>query len=417
MSTWQRWRVRLALFAMVVGPGIITANVDNDAGGIATYSVAGARFGYRLLWVLPPTCLLLVLVQEMCNRMGVVTGKGLSALIRERFGLRASFYLMLALIATNLGNSIADFAGVAAGVELFGISRHLAVPLGAFVLWHIVIKSSYGAVERWFLLACAFYVTYIISGFLARPDWNQVLEGSVVPHIEWDGSYMYVIVGIVGTTIAPWMQFYQQASVVEKGIPLKHYKYSRMDTMLGAVIVTVVCYFIVLACAAALHGDPATRDIETAADAAEALRPVAGRYCASLFGIGLISASFFGATILPISTATSVCEAMGWEGGVNKKFTEAPHFYTIYTFVIIVGAAVALVADRNRLISIMLFSQVVNGVLLPVVVFYMLRIINDKSIMGEYTNRRFFNIIAWLGTALVAAMSLTMVALTLIQGT
>lgn len=416
MSTWRRWRVRLALFAMVVGPGIITANVDNDAGGIATYSVAGAKFGYRLLWVLPPTCLLLVLVQEMCNRMGVVTGKGLSALIRERFGLRVSFYLMLALIATNLGNAVADFAGVAAGVELFGISRYLAVPLGAFLLWHVVIKSSYGAVERWFFVACAFYVTYIVSGFLARPDWSEVVESSLVPHVQWNGPFLYMMVGIVGTTIAPWMQFYQQASVVEKGIPLKHYSYSRLDTILGAVIVTIVCYFIVLACAAALHGNPATQHIETAADAAEALRPVAGEYCATLFGIGLISASFFGATILPISTATSVCEAMGWEGGVNKKFTEAPHFYTIYTFVILVGAAVALLADHDRLIAIMLFSQVVNGVLLPAVVYYMLRIINDKSVMGSHTNGRLFNIVAWLGTGLVAAMSLTMVVLTFLQG-
>ncbi|HUT36606.1 MAG TPA: Nramp family divalent metal transporter [Planctomycetota bacterium] len=414
MGAWRRWRVRLALFAMVVGPGIITANVDNDAGGIATYSVAGARFGYQILWVLLPTCLLLVLVQEMCNRMGVVTGKGLSALIRERFGLRASFYLMLALIVTNLGNSVANFAGVAAGVEIFHISRFVAVPVGAFLLWHVVIKSTYRAVERWFFVACAFYVTYIVSGFLARPDWTAVARNSLVPTIQWNSTYLYMMVGIVGTTIAPWMQFYQQASVVEKGIPLKHYKYSRLDTIFGAIIVTIVCYFIVLACAAALHQNPDTRHIETAADAAEALRPVAGDSCAGLFAIGLISASLFGATILPISTSTSVCEAMGWESGVNKKFLEAPHFYTIYTFVIVVGAAIALLTDRSRLISIMLFSQVVNGILLPVVIFYMLRIINDKSIMGEYANGRLLNLVAWLGAGLVAAMSLTMVVLTLL---
>jgi len=415
MRAWRHWRIRLALFAMVVGPGIITANVDNDAGGIATYSVAGAKYGYQLLWVLIPTCVLLVLVQEMCNRMGVVTGKGLSALIRERFGLRASFYLMMALIVTNMGNAVADFAGVAAGVEIFGISRHIAVPLGAFILWRLVIKSTYRTVERWFFVACAFYVTYIVSGFLARPDWGEVVRGTLVPRMDWDWACLYMIVGIIGTTIAPWMQFYQQASVVEKGIPLKHYRYSQLDTILGAIIVTIVCYFIVLACAAALHGNADTRHIQTAADAAEALRPVAGKYCAGLFAIGLISASFFGATILPISTSTSVCEAMGWEGGVNKKFAEAPQFYAIYTLVIVFGAAVALLADHNRLIAIMLFSQVINGVLLPVVVFFMLRIVNDKSIMGDYTNGRLFNIFAWGGSALVAVLSLTMVVLTIVQ--
>ena len=414
MRLTKRWRIRLALFAMVVGPGIITANVDNDAGGIATYSVAGSRFGYELLWVLPPTCLLLVMIQEMCSRMGVVTGKGLSALIRERFGLRASFYLMLALVLTNIGNAIADFAGVAAGMEIFDISRYLAVPVGAFVLWHVVIKGTYRSVERWFFIACAFYITYVISGFLAHPKWPEALHASFVPSLRWEGPYLYMIVGIIGTTIAPWMQFYQQASVVEKGIPLRHYSYARLDTIFGGIVVTVICYFIVLACAATLHHEGV--QIETAADAAKALRPVAGVYCSGLFAIGLISASFFGATILPISTATSVCEAMGWEGGVNKRFTEAPQYYLIYTFVIVVGVAVALAAQEKNLIPIMLFSQVVNGVLLPVVVFFMLRITSDRSIMGNYTNGRLFNIVAWAGAAVLGALSLTMVVLTLAHG-
>jgi Mn2+/Fe2+ NRAMP family transporter len=394
----------------VAGPGIITANVDNDAGGIATYSVAGARFGYRLLWVLAPTGLLLVIVQEMCSRMGVVTGKGLSGLIRERFGLRASFYLMLALVVTNIGNAISNFAGVAAGVELFGLSRYIAVPVGAFLLWRLVVKGTYRTVERVFFVACAFYVTYVISGFLAKPDWGDMLHDSLVPRIEMDARYLYMIVGIIGTTIAPWMQFYQQASVVEKGIPLKHYRYSRLDTIVGGIVVMVVCYFIVLACAATLHRDQVA--VQTAADAARALRPIAGQYCAVLFAVGLISASFFGATILPISTATSVCEAMGWERGVEKRFADAPQYYLIYTFIIAIGAATALVAKERQLIPIMLLSQVVNGVLLPVVVFFMLRITNDRSIMGNYTNGRTFNILAWVGAALVAAMSLAMVVLT-----
>jgi len=412
MTAWKRWRVRLALFAMVAGPGIITANVDNDAGGIATYSVAGSKFGYTLLWVLPPTCLLLVLVQEMCNRMGVVTGKGLSALIRERFGLRASFYLMIALVITNVGNAIADFAGVAAASELFGVPRLIAVPVGAFLLWHVVIKGTYRSIEKLFFAACVFYITYIISGFLAGPDWPAAIAGSAIPRVEWDPGCFYMIVGIVGTTIAPWMQFYQQASVIEKGIPLKHYKYSVLDTIVGGVIVTVVCYFIVLACSATLNREGI--EIQTAAQAAQALKPIAGNYCAGLFAIGLISASFFGATILPISTATSVCEAMGWERGVDRKFAEAPHYYLIYTIVIVIGAVVALVATEENLIPIMLASQVINGVLLPVVIFFMLRITNDRSIMGNYTNGKTFNIIAWVGAALVAAMSLAMVVLTLV---
>jgi len=413
VRSWRRWRTRLALFALVAGPGIITANVDNDAGGIATYSVAGARFGYKLLWVLLPTGLLLVIVQEMCSRMGVVTGKGLSGLIRERFGLRASFYLMLALVLTNIGNAISNFSGVAAGVELFGLSRYIAVPVGAFLLWRLVVKGTYRTVERVFFVACAFYVTYVISGFLAKPDWGDMLHDSLVPRLEMDARYLYMIVGIIGTTIAPWMQFYQQASVVEKGIPLKHYRYSRLDTIVGGIVVMVVCYFIVLACAATLHRDQV--EIQTAADAARALRPIAGQYCAVLFAVGLISASFFGAAILPISTATSVCEAMGWERGVEKRFADAPQYYLIYTFIIAIGAATALIAKERQLIPIMLLSQVVNGVLLPVVVFFMLRITNDRSIMGNYTNGRTFNILAWVGAALVAAVSLAMVVLTVAQ--
>ncbi len=412
MAAWKEWKSRLALFALIVGPGIITANVDNDAGGIATYSVAGAHFGYSLLWVLAPTCLLLVLVQEMSNRMGVVTGKGLSGLIRERFGIGVSFYLMLALVLTNAGNAVADFAGVAASAEIFGISRFIAVPIGAFALWHLVIKGSYRMVERVFFVACLFYVSYIVSGFLAHPDWHEAARHSLVPHLGWNSAYLYMVVGIVGTTIAPWMQFYQQASVVEKGIPLKHYAYSRLDTVIGAVLVTVVCFFIVLACAVTLHRNGVT--IETAADAATALRPVAGAYCANLFAFGLLSASLFGAAILPISTATSVCEAMGWESGVDRKFTQAPHYYLIYTVVICVGAGVALAAGRRMLIPIMLLSQVINGILLPFVLVLMLKIANDKEIMGEYVNSRLFNVFAYTGGALVALMSLALVVLTLL---
>jgi NRAMP (natural resistance-associated macrophage protein)-like metal ion transporter len=413
MTRWKNFKAHLALFALVVGPGIITANVDNDAGGIATYSVAGATFGYSLLWVLAPTCLLLVLVQEMCSRMGVVTGKGLSALIRERFGLGVSFYLMIALFFTNLGNVIADFAGLAASAEIFGLHRFWAVPIGAFLLWHMVIKGSYKTIERVFFVACVFYVAYLISGFLAKPDWSTAVYQSVVPTNSWTSASFYMIVGIVGTTIAPWMQFYQQASVVEKGIPLKHYRYSKWDTIAGAIVVTIVCYFIVLACAATLHKEGII--IETAGDAAKALRPAAGNYCAGLFAFGLMSASLFGAAILPISTATSICEAMGWERGVNRKFTEAPQYYSLYTVVIFAGAAVALAASNKMLVPIMLFSQVINGVLLPVIIFFMLKITSDKTIMGAHVNSRGFNIVAWSGAIITASISVIMVVMTLIQ--
>jgi Mn2+/Fe2+ NRAMP family transporter len=346
--------------------------------------------------------------------MGVVTGKGLSALIRERFGLRVSFYLMVALVLTNLGNAISDFAGVVAGADVFGIPSYIAAPTSAFILWLTVVKGTYKSVEKWFFVACAFYITYIVSGFLAHPDWTRAAKDSFVPHIQWTGPAFYMIVGIVGTTIAPWMQFYQQASVVEKGIPLKHYAYSRLDTIFGAIVVTIVCYFIVLACAATLNAQ-GLFNIEDAADAAKALGPIAGKSCEVLFAIGLISASHFGATILPISTATSVCEAMGWEGGIDKKFTDAPHYYLIYTVIIVVGAGVAASVNKHALIPIMVFSQVINGVLLPVVVFFMLRIVNDKSVMGSYTNGRLFNAAAWVGSALVAVMSLAMVVLTIMQ--
>jgi NRAMP (natural resistance-associated macrophage protein)-like metal ion transporter len=412
-KVWARWRIRLALFAMVAGPGIITANVDNDAGGIATYSVAGAKFGYRLLWVLPPTCVLLVLIQEMCSRMGVVTGKGLSGLIRESFGLKVSFYLMVALIVTNFGNGLADFAGVVGAARIFGIPSYFAAPLSAFVLWHTVVKGTYRSVEKWFFLACGFYITYIISGFLAKPAWSDALRGSALPSLQTDSATLYMIVGIVGTTIAPWMQFYQQASAVEKGIPLKHYRYARLDTIFGAIIVTVVCYFIVLACAATLH--KAGTQVQTAADAAKALFPIAGTYCGTLFAIGLLAASHFGATILPISTATSVCEAMGWERGVDKRFHQAPQYYLIYTLFIVAGAGLAATLPEKLLIPVMLLSQVLNGMLLPVVVFFMLRITNDKGIMGDYTNGPLFNVIAWTGAGLLAVMSIVLAVLTAIN--
>ncbi len=285
MTGWRRWRVRLSLFAMVVGPGIITANVDNDAGGIATYSVAGAKFGFNILWVLPPIGVLSGMILWMCSKMAVVTGKGLSGLVRERFGVKASFYLMLALIFTNTANSVANFSGVAAGVELFGIPRLFAVPIVAFLVWRAVVKGTYRSIERLFLLACAFYLTYVVSGFLARPHWGEVLRRTVAPRTTFGGDYLYTVVGIVGATIA-WMLFYQQASTVEKGVPLRQMRYAWLDVAIGAVMAMVVQYFIVLTCAATLH--PHGIAVDSAEGAAKALAPVAGRYCSAMFALGLI---------------------------------------------------------------------------------------------------------------------------------
>jgi len=391
------WKARLALFVAVVGPGFITANVDNDAGGIATYSVAGAQFGYSLLWAMIPITVALVIVQEMSSRMGAVTGKGLSDLIREEFGLRATFLLMVALIVTNFGNIVAEFAGVASSLEPFGVSKYIVVPLAALVVWGLVVHGTYRTVEKIFLSASLFYLAYVVSGVLAHPDWKAAAL-STVTRPESIGfrnySYLYMVIGLVGTTIAPWMQFYLQASIVEKGITSRQYGASRLDVVIGCLFAAIVAWFIVVACAATLHS-AGKYDIQTAADAAQALRPLAGEYAYLLFAAGLFNASLFAASILPISTAYAVCEGMGLESGLDKRFDEAPAFYWLYTLLIVFGAGVLLV-PRFPLFPVMILSQVVNGILLPFVLVFMLLLINDRELMGDYTNSRGFNIIAWI---------------------
>jgi Mn2+/Fe2+ NRAMP family transporter len=376
-----------------MGPGIITANVDNDAGGITTYSVAGAHFGYALLWSFIPIIIALVIIQEMCNRMAVVTGKGLADLIREEFGVKITFYAMGVLILSNLFNTIAEFAGIAASAELFGISKFILVPLCAFFVWWLIVKGTYKSVEKVFLLACFFYVSYILSGMISKPNWGAVVHSSVHPVFHFNKYYVLMLIGLVGTTIAPWMQFYQQSSVVEKGIKIENYKYSRLDVIAGAFVVNLVAIFIVVVCANTLfaHGIR----IETAQDAALALKPLAGRYCFYLFAFGLLNASVFSACILPLSTAYSVCEGMGWEVGVNRRFREAPQFYFLYSIIIIIGAAVIL-HPRVKLIPIMLVSQATNGLLLPFVLIFMLLLVNNKRLMGKYTNSRIYNILSVL---------------------
>jgi NRAMP (natural resistance-associated macrophage protein)-like metal ion transporter len=397
----SRWR-RLALFLAVVGPGLITASVDNDAGGITTYSLAGSQFGEKLLWTLVPITVALIVVQEMSARMGVVTGKGLADLIRENFGVRVTFWISLALLVANLANTIAEFAGVAASLQIFHVPPWTSVPLAAAAVWALVLKGSHRLVEKVFLVACLFYVAYPVSAALSHPDWKTMALATVTPHFEMSGAYVAMLVGLVGTTIAPWMQFYLQSAVVEKGIKVEHYRYSRLDVVVGCVVTDLVAFSIVMACAATLF--KAGVKVETADQAAMALAPLAGRHASWLFAFGLFNASFFAAAILPLSTAYYVCEAFGWESGIDKKWAEAKQFYALYTGIIVLGAAVVLI-PRLPLMRIMLLSQVVNGMLLPFILVFMLLLINRPKLMGSWRNGPWFNAIAWTTTAVMIGLT------------
>lgn len=396
----------ILLFLSVLGPGIITANVDNDAGGITTYSVAGAQFGYSLLWTLIPITVALVVVQEMVARMGVVTGKSLADIIREHFGVKITAYLMLSLVFADLGNTVAEFAGWASAMEIFGISKYISVPIGAFVVWWLVVKGTYRFVEKIFLFACTIYFTYVISAFLAGPPWGKILTDTVKPSFAFNPPYLMMLIGVVGTTIAPWMQFYLQSAVVEKKIRVEQYGASRLDVIIGCILTDVVAFFIIVACGATLftHGIKIT----DAKDAALALEPLAGRHASVLFAIGLANASLFAASILPLATAYYVCEAMGWESGIDYDFKTAPQFMWLYTGLIVIGALIILIPNAP-LITIMLLSQVVNGAMLPFVLIFMLILINNKDLMGKYTNSRTFNFIAWVTVVIMIALTLMLV--------
>jgi NRAMP (natural resistance-associated macrophage protein)-like metal ion transporter len=410
----KEWRARLALVLAVVGPGFITANVDNDAGGIFTYSQAGAQFGYSLLWTLIPITVALIVVQEMASRMGAVTGKGLSDLIREEFGFRLTFFVMLTLVVTNFGNVVAEFAGIASSLELFGLSRFVVVPAAAVVVWLLVVRGTYASIEKIFLSASAFYVCYIIAGLLAHPDWKAAAFATVTrPPVAGLHNYSYVImvVGLVGTSISPWMQFYLQASVVEKGVTIRQYRTSRWDVILGCIFTDVVAWFIIVACAATIYASGGPLALNKATDAAPfaiALRPLAGEYAYLLFAAGLFNASLFAASILPISTAYAVCEGLGFESGLDKRFDEAPVFYWLYTVLIALGAGVLLL-PRVPLVYVSVLSQVANGVVLPFVLIFMLLLTNDHEIMGTYVNSRAFNIVAWLTVGVMVALTVAMV--------
>jgi NRAMP (natural resistance-associated macrophage protein)-like metal ion transporter len=409
-SLLKSWKIRLALVLAVIGPGFITANVDNDAGGIFTYSQSGAQFGYTLLWTMIPITIALIVVQEMSARLGAVTGKGLSDLIREEFGLRLTFIVMVTLVITNFGNVVTEFAGIASSLELFGWSKYAVVPVCAFIVWVMVVRGTYASIEKIFLTASAFYVCYIIAGVLAHPNWKAAAFATVT-RPEAAGirnySYLYMVIALVGTTIAPWMQFYLQASIVEKGVTAKQYRASRWDVILGCVFTDIVAWFIIVACAATLYAN-GRHNIADASDAAQALRPLAGEYAYLLFAGGLFNASLFAASILPISTAYAVCEGMGFESGLDKKFHEAPVFYWLYTVLIVLGAAVVLI-PRLPLVYVSVLSQVVNGIVLPFVLVFMLLLTNDRELMGEHVNGRGFNIVAWTTVFVVIAMALLMI--------
>lgn len=402
LSKFRRHKIMILL--SVLGPGIITANVDNDAGGIATYAIAGAQEGYGLLWALILITFNLAVIQEMAARMGVVTGQGLTDLIRERFGVKVTMITLLLLIFANLTTTVAEFAGVAAAMELFGISKYISVPAAALFVWFLVVRWNYKQVERILLVACLIYFTYVASGFMANPPWGEVMKRAVTPSIKFTPGYINLFIALIGTTITPWMQFYLQSAVADKGLSIEEYKYTKIDVYFGVFVTDFIAFFIIVATAATLfaHGI----QIETAADAAMALEPLAGEYAKILFAIGLLNASVLGALVLPLSTAYAVTESLGWESGVSRTFKDAPQFMGLYTFFIFIGAA-AIMIPGLPLMKIMLFSQTISGILLPVVLILMLKLINDRRIMGEFVNTPGRNIVAW-STAIVLMIATVM---------
>jgi Mn2+/Fe2+ NRAMP family transporter len=416
MTLWQRLkpiRARLFLLLAVVGPGIITANVDNDAGGITTYSVAGAHYGNSLLWMMPLVALALIIVQEMSARLGVITGKGLADLIRESLGVRITAMVIGIVVIANLANTVSEFAGVAASMEIFGVSKYVSVPAAAVLVWLLIVKGNYKNVERVFLAASALYLAYVASGIMANPVWPDVARAFVTPTFHLESGYVTIFVTAIGTTIAPWMQFYQQASIVDKGLKPADYPYERLDVVVGSIFAVFVASFIVIACSATLFANGVR--IETAKDAALALRPLAGTYASTLFALGLLNAGVFSAAILPLSTAYLVCEAFGWEKGVSRDLKEAPVFFGIYTTLIVLGAGIILLPIKS-LVQAMLASQTLNGVLLPIILVVMLKLINDKRLMGKFVNGRVFNSISWVMVIVLILLTVILVVTSVFPG-
>ena len=407
-------RRRLLALISILGPGMITANAGNDAGGIATFASVGAEFGYTLLWVLIPIAISLGIVQEMCARMGAVTGKGLADLVREHFGVRWTALIMLALLIANAGVTVSEFVGIAAAAELFGISHFIAVPLAAILVWWLVAKGSYKKVEKVFLLMSVVFLGYIVSAFLSKPDWSAVAVGLVKPTLRLEHAFIFTLVAVIGTTISPYMQVYVQSSVVEKGVTSDNYSETKTDVWVGTVFAILIVFFIVVSTAATLH--KAGIQISSAEDAAHALRPLAGRYAQTLFGIGLFGASMLAAGVLPLATAYSISEALGFEKGVSRSFREAPIFLGTFTFLVAFGAAIAVIPNLP-LIRVLLVTQVINGLLLPIVLFAILRLVNNRELMGTKVNGPIYNVAAWLTAILVTAISLLYLLMTFFPGT
>ncbi len=399
---WQT----ILVFAAILGPGIVTGSVDNDAGGITTYSVAGAIYGYRLLWTLIPSFIILAVVQEMNARMGVVTGKGLADLIRENFGVRITFFIFLGLITADIGNTATEFAGVAGSMAIFGINKYISVPIAGIAVWVLVVKGNYKTTERIFLLFSFCLLSYIVSAILAKPDWSQVAGGLMKPAMHLNKEYLTMVLGIVGTTVAPWMQFYMQSAVMEKGLKIEEYKFVLWDVIIGCVATIVVAFFIIIACAATLHVNGIV--INEAKDAAISLKPFAGAFASELFAFGLFVASIFSATILPLATAFYVCEAFGFEAGINKKLAEAPQFYILFTSIMVISMFIILLPNAP-LIAITIWTQVLNAVLLPAVLISMILMVNNKRIMGKYVNNRFQNIIGWSTVVILITLTIMLI--------
>jgi len=407
MRLFQRLKENAALrniviFFGIVGPGIITGSVDNDAGGITTYSVAGALYGYKLLWALIPSFIALLTIQEMNARMGIVTGKGLADLIRENFGVRVTFYIFICLLIADIGNTATEFAGVAGSMMVLGVSKYLSVPAAAVAVWILVVKGDYRISEKIFLVFSVFLFSYVVSAILAKPNWGEIGRAVISPTMQWDQGYITMVLGLVGTTVAPWMQFYMQSSVIEKGIKIGEYKFTLWDVVLGCIATVVVAFFIMVSCGATLHVNGIK--IEEAKDAALALKPLAGVIASQVFAFGLFIASIFSAAILPLATAFYVCEAFGFEAGIDKKFSEAPQFYTLFTSIILIAVIIILLPNAP-LIAITIWTQVLNAILLPIVLICMMIIVNKVEIMEEYTNNRLQNIIGWTTSIVLILLS------------
>ena len=401
-----------AIFFAILGPGLITGSVDNDAGGITTYSVAGAVYGYKMIWTLIPAFIVLIVIQEMNARMGIITGKGLADLIRENAGLKITFFIFIGLLLADIGNSTTEFAGIAGSMEVVGISKYISVPLSGFTVWILVVKGNYKIAERVFIFFSLALFMYIISALMGNPDWKSIGDSIVSPEVKMDTDYLAMVIGIIGTTIAPWMQFYMQSSVIEKGLKKEDYKFVMLDIIIGCIATVVVAFFIIVACASTLNLNGIT--INEAKDAAFALQPLAGKLASIVFAIGLFIASIFSATILPLATAFYVCEAFGFEAGIDKKWKDAPEFYILYTGILIVSMIIILIPDAP-LIKITILSQVLNGILLPVVLVSMMLIVNNKKVMGAYTNKLPGNIIGWVSVVVLISLTILLFVFSIIS--